>query len=49
LRRRTARIVCDEGLGFGPLVHEDEPLIPHDDRLESLLLVAGIDGEAIVL
>jgi hypothetical protein len=49
LRRRSARIVFDKGLGHRPLVHDYEPLVPGDHPLELLLFVTGINGETVVL
>jgi hypothetical protein len=49
LRRRSARIVFDKGLGHRPLVHDCEALVTGDHPLERLIFVARVNGEAVVL
>jgi hypothetical protein len=49
LRRRSARIVFDKGLGHRALVYDYEPFVTGDHPLELLLFVTGINGETVVL
>jgi hypothetical protein len=49
LRGRPTRIVFDKWLGHRPLIDNDEARVPSNHPLERLFLVAGTNGEAIVL
>jgi hypothetical protein len=49
LRRRSARIVFDKGLGHRALVYDYEPFVTGDHPLERLIFVARVNGETVVL
>lgn len=46
---RPTRIVFDKWLGHRALIDNDEARVPSNHPLERLFLVAGTNGEAIVL